>query len=200
MGLSGSTGCAKNEPLPSQFVPSMVTKQSYFRSECNARAIVVFIIIIIIILFARKIQICFTHDSTRAGQTRLLSSYSCPRKKRQQKRRRLNMAAIILERSHAANIHTLLSLVLHHPSLLYSRLKTLRFCKKILHTVAFLSCSGLITWILKTVYFTSEHICCYFLVFFLFYTFQLSHVKIASRIVSYLHAEVNDIKIAIVTP
>jgi len=31
---------------------------------------------IIIILFAHKIQICFTHDSTRAGQTRLLSSYS----------------------------------------------------------------------------------------------------------------------------
>jgi len=180
----------------------MVTKQSYFRSECNARAIVVFIIIIIIIiiLFAHKIQICFTHDSTRAGQTRLLSSYSCPRKKRQQKRRRLNMAAIILERSHAANIHTLLSLAFHHPSLLYSRLKTLRFCKKILHTVAFLSCSELITWMLKTVYFTSEHIRCYFLVFFLFYTFQLSHVKIASRIVSYLHAEVNDIKIAIVTP
>jgi len=34
-----------------------------------------------IILFAHKIQICFTHDSTRAGQTRLLSSYSCPRSK-----------------------------------------------------------------------------------------------------------------------
>ena len=177
MRLSGSTGCAKNEPLPSQFVPSMVTKQSYFRSECNARAIVVFIIIIITILFARKIQICFTHDSTRAGQTRLLSSYSCPRKKRQQKRRRLNMAAIILKRSHAANIHTLLSLVLHHPSLLYSRLKTLRFCKKILHTVAFLSCSELITWILKTVYFTSEHIRCYFLGFFCFTLFSCRTLK-----------------------
>ena len=34
-----------------------------------------------IILFAHKTQICFTHDSTRAGQTRLLSSYSCPRSK-----------------------------------------------------------------------------------------------------------------------
>jgi len=34
-----------------------------------------------IILFAHKIQICFTHDSTRAGQTRLLSCYSCPRSK-----------------------------------------------------------------------------------------------------------------------
>jgi len=31
-----------------------------------------------IILFAHKIQVCFTHDSTRPGQTRLLSSYSCP--------------------------------------------------------------------------------------------------------------------------
>jgi len=30
-----------------------------------------------IILFAHKIQICFTHDSTRAGQTRLLSCCSC---------------------------------------------------------------------------------------------------------------------------
>ena len=34
-----------------------------------------------IILFAHKTQICFTHDSTRAGQTRLLSFYSCPRSK-----------------------------------------------------------------------------------------------------------------------
>ena len=31
-----------------------------------------------IILFAHKIQVCFTHDNTGAGQTRLLSSYSCP--------------------------------------------------------------------------------------------------------------------------
>jgi len=36
---------------------------------------------------------------------------------------------------------------------------------QILPTVAFLSSSGLITWIPQTVYFTSEHIRCYFLVF-----------------------------------
>ena len=41
---------------------------------------------------------------------------------------------------------------------------------QILPTLAFLSSSGLITWILQTVYSTSEHIRFYFLVF-LFYTF-----------------------------
>jgi len=43
---------------------------------------------------------------------------------------------------------------------------------QILPTVAFLSSSGLITWIPQTVYFTSEHIRRYFLVFFCFTLFS----------------------------
>jgi len=178
MGLSGSTGCAKNEPLPSQFVPSMVTKQSYFRSECNARAIVVFIIIIIIILFARKIQICFTHDSTRAGQTRLLSSYSCPRKKRQQKKKTVEHGSHY-SRAESCCQHSYF-IIISTPSPLTPLFQAQNLTllqKKILHTVAFLSCSGLITWILKTVYFTSEHIRCYFLFFFCFTLFSCRTLK-----------------------
>jgi len=75
--------------------------------------------------------------------------------------------------------------------LLHSRLKTLLFCKSfpplcfifvyncgltvrnkricnVMLCYAFLSSSWLITWILQTVYFTSEHIRFYFLVFFCF--------------------------------
>ena len=200
MGLSGSTGCAKNEPLPSQFVPSMVTKQSYFRSECNARAIVVFIIIIIIILFARKIQICFTHDSTRAGQTRLLSSYSCPRKKRQQKKKTVEHGSHY-SRAESCCQHSYF-IIISTPSPLTPlfQAQNLTFLQKN-------PSHRSLPFLFRTDHMDSQGCLLYFWAyplllfgFFMFYTFQLSHVKIASRIVSYLHAEVNDIKIAIVTP
>ena len=59
-------------------------------------------------------------------------------------------------------ILTVLLLVLHHPSLLHSTLKTLLFCKSFL---AFLSSSGLITRIPHTFTVTSDNIRYYFSVF-----------------------------------